>query len=72
MELPAEVRVHNELLGLKGASARLLQVSSDGYYELRLSFGENQHRVLLPVATTVVIAAQPETQTEGVVSEVER
>jgi hypothetical protein len=72
MELPAEVRVHNELLGLKGAAARLLQVSADGYYELRLNFGENQHRVLLPVASTVVIAALPETQTEGVVSEVER
>ena len=72
MEIPAEVRVHNELLGLKGAEARLLQIAREGYYELRLNFGNNQHRVLLPVATTVVIAAQPETQTEGVVSEVER
>ena len=72
MELPAEVRVHNELLGMKGQPARLLQIGREGYYELRCVFGERQHRVLLPVAGTVIIGAQPETQTDGVATEVER
>lgn len=72
MELPAEVLVHNELLGMKGQPARLLQIGREGYYELRRSFGDRQYRVLLPVASTVIIGAQPETETEGVAAGVER
>ena len=70
MELPAEVLIHNDVLGLKGTKARLLTVASEGYYELNLSFGDRVHRVLLPVRGTVVIAAEAEL--DYVSTEVER
>jgi hypothetical protein len=60
MEIPADVLIHNETLGLKGARARLLQISPQGYYEAVCGFGERAHRVLLPIETTVVIAVAPE------------
>ena len=60
MELPAEVLIHNELVGLKGGRGTLLRVSSYGYYELNCRFGERIHRVYLPISSTAVIAAQPE------------
>ena len=72
MELPAEVMVHNEQLGMKGTRGRLLQVSPDGYYELNVKFGERTHRVLLPVAATAVTAREPEPSVEGVAEEIER
>ena len=60
MEIPADVQIHNETLGLKGARARLLQISPLGYYEATCAFGERFHRVLLPIAATVIIAAVAE------------
>lgn len=71
MELPTDVLIHNELLGMKGARARLLQVGREGYYELNCQFGERVHRVLLPVGATVVIQTQPEATFSGEL-EVER
>jgi hypothetical protein len=71
MELPAEVMVHNEILGIKGAKGRLLTVAREGYYELNLTFGERSHRVLLPIERTVIIAAQPEAEF-GAGEEIER
>jgi len=59
MELPVDVLVHNELLGVKGTRGRLLQ-HTEGYYEINLLFGERTHRVLLPVAQTVLIVAEAE------------
>ncbi len=60
MELPAEVLIHNELLGLKGSRGRLLGIAPEGYYEVNLKFGEKLHRVLLPIAATVLISREPE------------
>jgi hypothetical protein len=68
MELPAEVLVHDQILGLKGARGTLLRISTDGYYELNLAFGDRVHRVLLPSTTTAVIQQQAE---ERVQSEME-
>lgn len=65
MEIPAEVLVHDQILGLKGARGSLLRISSDGYYELNLQFGERQHRVMLPVATTAIIQKDPEERVES-------
>lgn len=71
MELPAEVLIHSALLGLKGARGTLLNTSDDGYYEVNCAFGEKVHRVLLPVAETVLIAREPEEgEVEGL--EIER
>jgi hypothetical protein len=50
MELPAEVLIHNSVLGMKGSPGTLLQVSPHGFYEANVRFGERVHRVLLPIA----------------------
>lgn len=60
METPTEVLIHNQLAGMKGTRGRLLAVSSSGYYEVNCKFGEKRHRVLLPIANTVVIAQEAE------------
>jgi len=62
MELPAEVLIHNETLGVKGGKGTLLQVG-DGYYEVNCSFGERVHRTLFPIAGTVLISREPEEST---------
>ena len=63
MELPAEVLIHNELLNVKGGRGTLLQVNSEGYYEVNLMFGERIHRTLFPIQGTVLISRQPEDTT---------
>jgi hypothetical protein len=60
MELPAEVMIHNELLGMRGKAGSLLGVHPEGYYELTVAFGDSLHRLVMPIAATVLIAAQPE------------
>ena len=60
MELPTDILIHNALLGVKGARGTLLAISPHGYYEVNMKFGENLHRVLLPVETTVLISQEAE------------
>lgn len=60
MELPAEVLIHNETVGMKGSKGTLLTISPHGYYEANVRFGDRLHRVLLPIARTAVIAQAPE------------
>jgi hypothetical protein len=64
--------IHNELVGMKGTKAALLQVSPHGYYEANVRFGEGTHRVLLPIAGTVVITQEPEERAAPAVLDVER
>ena len=71
MELPAEVLIHNETLGVKGGKGTLLQVS-DGYYEINCFFGERLHRTLFPIQGTVLIAREPEQTVGGEAMEIER
>lgn len=71
MELPSEVLIHNELLGMKGGRGTLLQVSPHGYYEVNVKFGERLHRVCLPVATTILIQQQPEEAVQSAAEELE-
>ncbi len=71
MELPVEVVIHNTQLGMKGGHGRLLRICPEGYYEVIIALGENNHRALLPVAGSVLIVKAPEDRgTETV--EVER
>ena len=60
METPNEVMIHNQVMGLKGTSGTLMQISEGGYYEVNLQFGANTHRVLLPIAATVLISKDHE------------
>jgi len=72
MEVPAEVLIHNETLGLKGKAGRLLTISDQGYYEVNTKFGDRLHRVLLPIVDTVLIAQEPEELSLGGEIEIER
>jgi hypothetical protein len=60
MELPAEVLIHNEILGVKGGKGSLITISPEGYYEINCVFGERLHRTLFPIQGTVLIAREPE------------
>ena len=60
MDLPADVLIHNELLGIKGGKGNLVAVSEHGYYELLCQFSGRRHRVLLPVGETALVFRQPE------------
>ena len=63
MELHTEVLIHNETLGVKGGKGVLLQISSDGYYEINCAFGDRIHRTLFPIQGTVLISREPEEAT---------
>jgi hypothetical protein len=71
MELPADVLIHNETLGVKGGKGTLLQVN-EGYYEINCYFGERLHRTLFPIEGTVLIAREPEQAVAGEAVEIER
>jgi hypothetical protein len=61
MELPADVLIHNEILGIKGGKGVLLRISdAGGYYEVNCRFGDRLHRAYFPVSGTVLIAQEPE------------
>jgi len=72
MEVPAEVLIHNETVGMKGSRGTLLQIHPHGYYEANVKFGERLHRVLLPIGRTVVIAQDPEEAVSTEEVEIER
>ncbi len=72
MEVPSEVLIHNETLGMKGAKGTLLTISPHGYYEVNVKFGERLHRVLLPISESVLIAQAPEEAVPGDAIEIER
>ena len=60
MELPARVMVYNQLLGLSGTQGLLVALRPDGCYELQLPSQGKVHTVLLPVAHTALVYAEPE------------
>ncbi len=72
MEVPAQVLVHNAQIGMKGTHATLLRIAAEGYYELNAHFGEQRHRLLLPIAETALISSAPEEVFEAAVDEIER
>lgn len=72
MDLPAEVMIHNEVSGMKGTKGTLLRISPDGYYEVNGHFGENIHRILLPIQETVLIARDAEEIFDSGDDEIER
>ena len=60
MDLPAEVQLSNDQLGIKNHKGTLVAISPHGFYELRLSFNDRQHKVLVPIQSTGMIFRQPE------------
>jgi hypothetical protein len=70
IEREAAIKVYNETLGAKGAKGRLVRVAAEGFYEITLESGGRNFTTLLPIQSTVILAADPEE--EVAVVEVER
>ena len=70
IERESAVRIYSETLGAKGARAKLVRIAPEGYYEVTLELQGKFYTSLLPVASTVIVAADPEE--EVAVREVER
>jgi hypothetical protein len=60
MELPSKVLVYSQILDLKGMAGTLVDIRSEGCYELRLTSQGKLHSVLLPVSQTGLVFAEPE------------
>jgi hypothetical protein len=60
IEREAAIKVYNETLGAKGARGKLVRVSEHGYYEVLIESAGRFFTALLPVAGTVILAAEPE------------
>jgi hypothetical protein len=74
IEREANVRIYSEtlanLLGAKVANGKLVRVSAEGFYEVTLATQGGSYTTLLPIATTVIMAARPEPEVQAI--EVER
>ena len=66
MDLPARVIIFCPTLEMKNKPGRLMAVSPNGYYEVWLDFSERNHTVLLPVAGTALVFADPNTTTAAI------
>ena len=66
MDEQSHVRVYNEALGVKGAKGKLLQIHSDGYYEIALEVKEHFYQALVPINSTVLLAAEPIVANESI------
>jgi hypothetical protein len=60
IEREAAIKIYNETLGAKGAKGRLVRVSEHGYYEVLIESAGRFYTALLPVASTVILAGEPE------------
>jgi hypothetical protein len=58
IEREAPVKVYSDILGAKGARGRLVRVAPEGFYEITIESGGKMFTSLLPIATTVVLAAE--------------
>jgi hypothetical protein len=60
IEREAAIKVYNETLGAKGAKGKLVRVSAEGYYDVTLESGGKYFTTLLPIQSTVILAAEAE------------
>jgi hypothetical protein len=74
IERESAVRIYSEILattlGAKMAKGRLVRVSNEGYYEVLLDVSGKQHTCLLPIQSTILLAAEAEEEIPSL--EVER
>jgi hypothetical protein len=71
IEREAAIKIYNESLGAKGAKGRLVRVADEGFYEVTLESGGKNYTTLLPIASTVILSAEPEEEVASIL-EVER
>jgi len=60
IEREGAIRIYNETLGVKGKKGHLVRVSAEGFYEVTIEVEGREHTCLLPISTTVILAAEPE------------
>jgi hypothetical protein len=60
IEREGAIKIYNETLGTKGARGKLVRVAPEGFYEVTIESGGRYYTGLLPVASTVIVAADPE------------
>ena len=70
IEGEAAIKIYNETLGAKGAKGRLIRVSSEGFFEVTIESGGRNFTALLPIGSTVILAAEAESEVATI--EVER
>jgi hypothetical protein len=76
IEREATVKISSDLLAnlfggtTKVANGRLVRIAEEGYYEVMLTLQGGSYTTLLPIASTVIIATQPESSVAAI--EVER
>lgn len=74
IEREAAVKVYSEIMantmGAKVVKGKLVRVAPEGFYEIMLESGGRYYTTLLPVASTLVLAAEPEEEVAAL--EVER
>jgi hypothetical protein len=74
IERESAIRIYSEILattlGAKMAKGRLVRVGNEGFYEVLVDFSGKQHTCLLPIQSTILVAAEAEE--EIVTLEVER
>lgn len=60
IEREAAIKIYNETLGAKGTPGKLVRVAPEGFYEVGIVSGGKLYTALLPVASTVILAAEGE------------
>ena len=70
IEREAAIKIYNETLGAKGAKGRLVRVAPEGFYEVTIESGGRNYTSLLPIQSTVILAADAEEEVPPI--EVER
>ena len=71
IEREATIWIYNDKLGTNPPrKGRLIRVAEEGFYEVLIEVQGRQHTALVPIESSVLIAATPEEQVETI--EVER
>ena len=64
MEIPGKVSLYSPLVDAKGTSAKLISISSDGYYHLEVQIKGQRHTMFVPIAQAALIFSDPEPERE--------
>jgi hypothetical protein len=70
IEREAPIKIYNEVLGAKGARGKLVRIAPEGFYEVTIESSGRYYTSLLPIQSTVILAADPEVEVPTI--EVER
>jgi len=60
IEREGAIKIYSEVLGAKGAKGKLVRIAEEGFFEVTVDIGGKPYTGLLPIASTVIVAAEPE------------